>query len=128
GLTRSWPRGLGLPLTLSYNLEYGRTQAQPALFCAAFNLCTEDDRQRVEEYRRIAVLGASTVRDRANDPVEPTAGTILRLDVRHASRLVGSDPLQQFNQVTGNAAWYQAVSDNVVLAARLRVGAVLGSS
>ena len=128
GLTRSWPRGLGVPLALSYNLEYGRTQAQPALFCAAFNLCTEDDRGRVEEYSRSAVLGVSTVRDRSNDPVEPTSGTILRLDVRHASRLVGSDPLQQFNQITGNAAWYQAVSDRVVLAARLRVGAVLGSN
>lgn len=128
GLSRSWPRGLGVPLALSYNLEYGRTQAQPALFCAAFNLCTEDDRRRVEEYRRLAVFGATTVRDRANDPVEPTAGTILRLDFRHASRMVGSDPLQQFNQLTGNAAWYQAVSDRAVLAARIRVGAVLGSS
>lgn len=128
GLSRSWPRGLRVPLTMSYNLEYGRTQAQPALFCAAFNLCTEEDRRRVEEYRRLAVLGASVVRDRANDAVEPTAGTILRLDARHASRLVGSDPLQQFNQLTGNAAWYQSVSDGVVLAARLRVGAVLGSS
>jgi outer membrane protein insertion porin family/translocation and assembly module TamA len=127
-LSRGWPRGLGVPLTMSYNLEYGRTQAQPALFCAAFNLCTEEDRRRVEEYRRLAVLGASVVRDRSNDPVEPTAGTILRLDARHASRLVGADPLQQFNQLTGTAAWYQSVSDGVVLAARLRVGAVLGSS
>lgn len=128
GLSRSWPRGLRVPLTMSYNLEYGRTQAQPALFCAAFNLCTEEDRRRVEEFRRVAVLGASAVRDRANDPVEPTSGTILRLDARHASRLVGSDPLQQFNQLTGNAAWYHSISDGVVLAARVRVGAVLGSS
>lgn len=128
GVARSWPRGLSVPLTMSYNLEYGRTQAQPALFCAAFNLCTEEDRRRVEEYRRLAVLGASVVRDRTNSAVEPTSGTILRLDARHASRLVGSDPLQQFNQLTGNAAWYQSVSDGVVLAARMRVGAVLGSS
>ena len=128
GLSRSWPRGLGLPLTMSYNLEYGRTEAQPALFCAAFNLCTEEDRRRVEEYRRLAVLGASVVRDRANDPVEPTSGTVLRLDARHASRLIGSDPLQQFNQLTGSASAYAPLSDGVVLAARLRVGAVLGSS
>ncbi len=128
GLARVWPQGLGVPLTMSYNLEYGRTQAQPALFCAAFNLCTDQDRRRVEEYRRLAVLGASLVRDRANDAMEPTSGTIFRLDARHASRLVGSDALQQFNQLTGNAAWYHTISDGFVLAGRLRVGAVLGSS
>ena len=128
GLSRSWPRGLGVPVTLTYNLEYGRTEAQPALFCAAFNLCEEEDRRRVEEFRRLAVLGASVVRDRSDDPVEPTTGSILRLDYRHASRIVGSDPLQQFNQVVGNASWYQAVSRNTTLAARLRMGAVLGSS
>lgn len=128
GLSRTWPRGLGLPLTLAYTLEYGRTEAQPALFCAAFNLCEEADRARVQEYRRLAVLGGSLVRDRSDDPVEPTRGTILRLDARHASRVVGSDPLQQFNQLVGNASWYQAVSGGTVLAARLRVGAVLGSS
>lgn len=130
GLARTWPNGLGggMPLSLTYSLEYGRTEAQPALFCAAFNLCEEADRARVQEYRRLAVLGGTVVRDRTDDPVDPHRGTILRLDVRHASRVVGSDPLQQFNQVVGNASWYQAVSRNTVLAARLRLGAVLGSS
>jgi outer membrane protein assembly factor BamA len=60
--------------------------------------------------------------------VEPTRGTILRLDARHASRVVGSDPLQAFNQLTGAASWYQRVGEGLVLAARLRLGAVLGSS
>ena len=128
GVSRSWPRGLGVPLTLSYNLEYGRTEAQPALFCAAFNLCEEEDRARVQEYRLLAVLGGALVRDRSDDPVDPARGTILRLDVRHASRLVGSDATQAFNQIVGNASWYQRVTEGSVLAARLRVGAVLGSS
>src|SRR5690606_9049732 len=43
------------------------------------------------------------------------------------SRLVGSDPLQQFNQLTGTVSAYQPLG-GAVLAARLRVGAVLGSS
>ena len=128
GLSRSWPRGLGVPLTGSYNLEYGRTEAQPALLCAAFNLCEPADRERVGEFRRLAVLGASVVRDRTDDPVEPTRGTILRLDARHASPLVGSEGLQAFNQLSGSASWYQGVSDGLVLAARLRLGAVLSSS
>ncbi|HEX5580000.1 MAG TPA: POTRA domain-containing protein, partial [Gemmatimonadaceae bacterium] len=130
GLSRNWPRGLGLgvPLVGTYNLEYGRTEAQPALLCAAFNLCEADDRERVGEFRRLAVLGASAVRDRTDDPVEPTRGTILRLDARHASPLVGSDGMQAFNQLSGSASWYQAVADGLVLAARLRLGAVLSSS
>ncbi|HEU4629710.1 MAG TPA: BamA/TamA family outer membrane protein [Gemmatimonadaceae bacterium] len=127
GLTRSWPRGLGVPLTGSYTLEYGRTQAQPALFCAAFNLCTDEDRRGVTEFRRLAVLGLSAERARTDDPVEPTRGSIVRLDLRHASRAIGSDPLQEFNQVTGNVSGYVPLSDGVVLAGRLRMGAVLGS-
>ncbi len=130
GLSRNWARGLGfgVPLTGTYNLEYGRTEAQPAFLCAAFNLCEAADRERVGEFRRLAVLGGSAVRDRTDDPVEPTRGTILRLDARHASPLVGSDGMQAFNQLSGAASWYQAVSDGLVLAARLRMGAVLGSS
>jgi outer membrane protein insertion porin family/translocation and assembly module TamA len=127
GLTRSWPRGLGVPLTGSYTMEYGRTQAQPALFCAAFNLCTEEDRRGVTEFRRLAVLGLAAERARTDDPVEPTRGTIVRLDVRHASRFVGSDPQQEFNQVSGNVSGYLPLGGDVVLAARLRMGAVLGS-
>ena len=57
GLARGWAWRRGTPVTASYNLEYGRTAAQPALFCAAFNLCTEEDRARVVEYRRLAVFG-----------------------------------------------------------------------
>ena len=127
GLTRSWAWRAGTPVTASYNLEYGRTDAQPALFCAAFNLCTADDRRRVLEYRRLAVAGLSAERGRTDDPVDPTRGAVLRVDLRHASRLVGSDPLQQFNQVTGTVSAYRPIL-GAVLAARLRVGAVLGST
>jgi outer membrane protein insertion porin family/translocation and assembly module TamA len=41
---------------------------------------------------------------------------------------VGSDPLQQFNQLTGTFSGYASPASGVVLAARLRLGAVLGSS
>jgi len=127
GLARSWTWRTGTPVTATYNLEYGRTDAQPALFCAAFNLCTAEDRRRVLEYRRLAVAGLSAERGRTDDPVNPTRGALLRLDARHASRIVGSDPLQQFNQLTGTLSAYQALG-GAVLAARVRVGAVLGSS
>lgn len=127
GLTRGWAWRRGTPVTASYNLEYGRTDAQPALFCAAFNLCTADDRRRVLEYRRLAVVGLSAERGRTDDPVDPTRGATLRLDARHASRVVGSDPLQEFNQLTGTATAYRPLL-GAVLAARLRVGAVLGTN
>jgi len=128
GLTRGWAWRRGTPVTASYNLEYGRTAAQPALFCAAFNLCTEEDRARVVEYRRLAVFGLSAERGSTDDPVEPTRGLVARVDARHASRIVGSDPLQQFNQLTGTVSGYTSPGEGVVLAARLRLGAVLGST
>ena len=128
GLARSWAWRAGTPVTASYNLEYGRTAAQPALFCAAFNLCTDEDRARVQEFRRLAVFGLSLERGRTDDPVEPTRGFVARVDARHASRLVGSDPLQQFNQLTGTLSGYHSPLEGIVLAGRLRLGAVLGSS
>ena len=125
------------PMTFAYQLERGRTTAEPALFCAVFNLCTEADRSQVQELRRLAVVSWATTRDRTTDPLEPTRGSVLRVDFRHALstepfgqkwlNLIGSsDPGIQFNRLTGDVAWYRKIGD-VTLATRFRVGTVLGN-
>ena len=42
---RRWP---SLPITFAYSMDLGRTEAQPALFCAVFNLCDREDRNEHE--------------------------------------------------------------------------------
>jgi outer membrane protein insertion porin family/translocation and assembly module TamA len=124
--TYSWVPRRTLPQVFSYGLELGATRAQPAVFCAVFNACQEDDRARLEERLRSASLGWSITRNRANDPVNPSGGSIARLDLRHASKAIGSDVSIQFNKAIGDVSWYLPGGGANVLAMRLRVGGVLG--
>jgi len=128
GLLGSAQQGVGtaLPMTWSYQLEYGRTVAQPAFFCAVFNVCEEEARLRLEEGRRSAVVGWSGTRSRIGNLFNPTSGSTVRMDLRHASPAVGSNKDASFNRATIDATWYRpALSGTIVF--RVRAGAVLGS-
>jgi outer membrane protein insertion porin family/translocation and assembly module TamA len=118
---------------LSYSVEFGRTEAQPALLCAVFNACQEADRESVERLQRLAVASASVTRDGSDSPVDPTRGTVMRVEFRTAGAYTGSDPSLHFNKVLVDGSAYMPIGSDkaspaVVLAARLRLGAVLGSS
>ncbi len=119
GLTRT-------PVTLSYSLDLGRTEAQPALFCAVFNLCEEAERVRIQQTQRLAVLSASLTRDNSNSVLSPTRGSVIRLEARHSSPVIFSDENLQFNKVVGDAARYIATAGGTVLALRIRAGSVFG--
>lgn len=113
------------PSTLSYQLELGRTEAEPAFFCAVFNACDADLRSFLQRNNRLAALEYSISRQRVNDPLRPTSGTILRATVRHASTLIGSDQTQQFNRASGDVSWYRRVA-GVTITAHMRAGLVQG--
>lgn len=113
------------PSTLSYQLELGRTEAEPAFFCAVFNACDSDLRNFLQRNNRLAALEFSISRERLNDPLRPTGGTVLRATVRHASTVIGSDRTQQFNRASGDASWYRKVGGATVTA-HVRAGVVQG--
>jgi outer membrane protein insertion porin family len=115
-----------LPMTWSYQLEYGRTAAQPAFFCAVFNICEAEARERLERYTRSAVVGWAAIRSRVNSLTNPTSGNVMRLDLRHASPVVGSNKDASFNRATFDATVYTEALGGL-LVARLRAGTVLGS-
>ena len=125
-LDREWKPGY--PTTLAYTLEYGRTEAQPAIFCAVFFVCDEATREILLENQRYAVVSAAVTRSRADNPVDPSRGTFLRFDFRHASEYIGSDPDLQFNKGVVDGSVYTQVGENSVLVGRLRLGAVVGSN
>lgn len=113
--------------TPGYRLEYGKTTAQPAFFCVVFSLCSQDDQARAQQARRLAVVSATLVRDGRSDFENPDRGSLASLELRHASPLIGSDPQLQFNKGVGDVAWYLPAGGGGVIAARLRVGAVVGA-
>jgi outer membrane protein insertion porin family len=118
GLTRT-------PVNLTYSMDLGRTEAQPALFCAVFNLCEAAERERIQRTQQLAILSLAVTRDNSNNLLSPTRGSVIRLEARHSSPAILSNKDLQFNKVIGDASRYVAIGSSV-LAMRVRGGSVFG--
>jgi outer membrane protein assembly factor BamA len=119
GLTRT-------PVNLAYSMDLGRTEAQPALFCAVFNLCEAAERERIQRTQTLAVLSLAVTRDNSNNLLSPTRGSIIRLEARHSSPAILSNKDLQFNKLVGDASRYINAGGGNVLAVRIRGGTVFG--
>ncbi len=133
---RTTPAGGSVSLTeilpqrarsIGYSLEYGRTEAQPALYCAVFNACEADVRDALQRDLRLAVLSVSGSRERVDDPTDPRRGWVVRTETRHASKFVGADRDINFSRVTIDGSTYLPIGQDIVFAARLRLGIVFGA-
>lgn len=117
-----WARA---PLTFGYQIERGRTRAAPAFFCSLFLICDEALRTRIADSTiRLAAVSAALTVDRTDIPLTPTSGGVLRLELRHASRYVGSSPSLQFNRGIIDATLFTPLGGQAVLALRFRGGIV----
>jgi len=123
-----WQRWSRMPVNFAYSLDLGRTEAQPALFCAVFNVCDRESRERLQSTQRLAVLSASVTRDNSNGLLNPSRGSVIRLEARHSSPAISSDPGLTFNKTVGDASRYLELGDGAVLAMRIRGGIVFGRS
>ena len=123
-LTRTTPRRRN-PLSLTYTLSYGRTQATAQSFCAFFNACTPDIIDVLRQNRMLATLTATGNFPRVNSQIDPTRGSIGSLELTHSSKYIGSSPLQQFTRLVGSMAWYRPLSRNVVLSWRVKGGLIV---
>ena len=115
------------PITYAYELSYGSTAAQPAVFCAVLQRCNPEDQKAITERQLLGVVSISATRDRTDNSLNPTRGTVSRLTLRHASPVVLSDTSLQFNRFIGDFARYWRVGSAAVFAARLQVGGALGA-
>jgi outer membrane protein assembly complex protein YaeT len=122
-LSRESPRRRN-PLSLSYNLSYGRTEATEASFCASFNACTEEVVTLLEQNRVLATITGLASFPRLNNPVDPSRGSLKSLEVTVSSRILGSASFQQFTRLVGDASWYRPLSRDVVLSWRVRGGVI----
>jgi outer membrane protein insertion porin family/translocation and assembly module TamA len=116
------PRGLraGLPLTLSARVEYGQTQAEPAVFCQLFNLCSAADIQQLQQNSLLTVLGGSLTHDDADAVLNATTGSFQRIELRWGKTAADTGKPSQWTRLLGDGAVYRTVGSSV-LAARLQI-------
>ena len=114
-----------LPITFSYGLSYGSTEAEPAIFCEFFQLCRGSDTEIFTTRLVRSTVGLSLVYDRSNSPLNPTRGVAISAEARHASSLIGSDSLVQFSKGVVEIVSYHSLSRRTVFAWRLRLGSIV---
>ncbi len=130
GLDASATRDISLltPIRFGYTFEYGRTQAQPAVLCAAFSRCSQADQDAIQRAQPLAVASATLSRNRTDDVVDPTRGWALAGEFRTAQNVIGSDPSLRFVKGTADGMWYLPLPSRAVFAVRLRAGWIGGYS
>jgi outer membrane protein insertion porin family len=121
-VTRETPRQI--PITLSYRISHGKTQANQVSFCQFFNACVADDVAQLRERRVLTTLTLSAVRQRVNNELDPTRGSLITAEATVSSRFLGSSSLQQFVRLSGDATWYRPLSRSIVVAARIKGGVI----
>ena len=112
-----------VPMRLGYAVEYGNTEAQPALLCAVFSRCDEESRQRIGENQRLAVGSIALARVKLDNIVTPTFGSVLRGEYRIAHSALLSAPDLQFQRGSVDGSLIRPVPGGVG-AIRLRLGTV----
>ena len=118
--------GRGMPVRFAYTLEYGQTLAQPATLCLIFIRCNAPDREEVQRRLRLAIASAAWQRVRTDDPVAPSSGTVVGAELRFAQPWIASDDSLRFVKGTFDGSFYLPLSSRMVLATRLRLGAIGG--
>jgi outer membrane protein insertion porin family len=114
-----------LPITLGYSYSYGKTVASDAVFCVLFRLCDSTSRSFLRNPRPFGAVTITAVRDRVNNLLDPSEGSLTTATLLHASRLVGSGSLYEFNRGEVEVAKYYPIGRRTVFAWRARGGTIL---
>src|SRR5690606_7834476 len=113
-----------IPITLGYRISYGQTRANQASFCQYFNACVGEDVAQLRERRVLTTLTLGATRQRVNNILDPTRGTVLSAEATVSSSLLGSSRLQQFTRLVGEASFYRPLTRSIVVAAHTRGGII----
>jgi outer membrane protein insertion porin family/translocation and assembly module TamA len=105
-------------------VEYGRTTASPAVFCQLFNRCALADIQRLQQNGSLHVFGASLLRDRTDQLLDPSNGNQLHLELRSGTTSLDTANGTRFSRVLAEGAVYKTVGAST-FAARIQLAAVL---
>ena len=114
-----------VPVTVSYGFSVGRTTADAAVYCSLFRVCDAADRDLLARSRRFGAVTISGVRDQVNSVLDPSAGSLITASLMHASRVVGSDTLYEFNRGQLEVSRYYPLGRRGVFAWRALAGTIL---
>lgn len=114
-----------IPITVGYGYSVGKTTAGSAVYCALFLVCTDSSQQFLSRRRPFGAITVTAVRDRVNNPLDPSEGSLVTATLLHASRLVGSDSPYVFNRAELEISRYHPIGRRVVFAWRVRGGTIL---
>ena len=114
--------GRHLPVTFTYRLTRGRTNAESATFCTSFDQCEDSTIAQLKRTRREATLGLTVAEARTNSPIDPTDGYAYSLGALHASPVINSQIA--FDKAVAEGMVYHTVRRGWVLAARVSGGVV----
>ncbi len=117
-----------IPITATYRLSRGRTEATEVSFCAFFNVCVESDVAQLRQRRPLATLTLGMERVRTNVPLDPTRGSAVSAEITTSSTAIGSSSFSEFTRLIGDVAMYQPLVRDWVLAGRVRIGTVFAPS
>jgi len=116
--------GRGIPITLSYRLSYGATRASPVSFCHFFLACRAGDVDQLRQRRINASLTANVSRQRVNNLLDPTRGSVVSLEGTFSSPVIGSTRFSQFTRLLAEGVSYRPLGSDVVVAGRLKGGLI----
>ena len=111
-----------IPLTVGYRLAWGSTDASDANFCAYFNACNPADIEVAKAKQRQGIVSAGVSRLRVNNVLDPSRGTSVGVQGAHSASWTGSEELQRFSRLTGDASLYLPLSPRITSPFRLRAG------
>jgi outer membrane protein insertion porin family len=115
-----------LPVTFGYSYSYGHTIATTdAVYCVLFRVCDTTSLHFLKEARPFGAVTLTAVRDRVNNVLDPSEGSLTTVTLLHASRLVGSDITYEFNRGEIEVAKYYQIGRSTVFAWRARGGTIL---
>jgi len=114
-----------LPVTFGYSYSYGKTTASDAVFCVLFRLCDETSRSFLRDPRPFGAVTVTLARDRVNNVLDPSDGSLFTTTVLHSSRLVGSESPYELNRGEIEFAKYYSIGRRTVFAWRARGGTIL---
>jgi outer membrane protein insertion porin family/translocation and assembly module TamA len=107
------------PISLNYRFELTEVTAGDLYFCVNYGVCEPTTITALQRRQSLSPVSLSAFRDRTNDPLNATTGSLVRLDLEHASGFTGSD--FRYNRIYGEASKYFELGTRV-LAGRIRGG------
>src|SRR2546430_2315972 len=98
-----------LPVTLGYSYSFGRTKASAGVYCSLFRVCVAQSQEFLRKKRGFGAATITIVRDRVNNVLDPTEGSVSTINRLHASRLIGSASPHPFKRAGGQAPQNHAI-------------------